>query len=83
MFIKIGNDIHNEQDVQNLITAIILRQRGEFTKQYLIKTVKHFLPAFEIVNDNQIKEMINDTLIMLSKYGKIRHQNGSYYSVKY
>ena len=36
-YVRRGNDIRNIQDVQNLITAVILRQRNCYTKEYLLK----------------------------------------------
>ena len=79
--VKTGDEIYTEQDVQNLITAVILRQRGKYTKQYLIKAVKIYLPAPEvraIVDDHQLKGMIDNTLAALLKAGKVRQQNGVY-----
>ena len=80
--VKTGNEIHTEQDVQNLVTAIILRQRGRYTKPYLVKATKKYLPAPEVrvvVDDNQVKGMIDNTLAVLHKVGKVRQRNGIYY----
>lgn len=77
--IKVKNDIKTEQDVQNLITAIILRQRGLYTKKYLLRATQYYLPdTREIVNEKQVKNMIDDTLSILHKCGKVNYSNGGF-----
>ena len=80
--VKVRNEINTEQDVQNLITAIILRQKGKYTKKYLIKATKHYLPDPQIktvVNDKKIKGMIDNTLATFHRIGKIKNFENIYY----
>lgn len=83
-YVRICNDIRTEQDVQNLITAIVLRQKDKYTRPYLIKATKHYLPdptVRVVVDEKKIKEMIDNTLMVLRKNGKVRCQVGTFYPV--
>lgn len=84
--IKTNEKIENTQDVQNLITAVILRQRGRFTRRYLLKAVRHYLTRSKVENirDNLIIEMIDDSLEVFGRYEKVKYSEGKYHlSSKY
>ena len=76
--VKVKDDIISEQDVQNLITAIVLRQKGRYTRKYLLKATKYYLPdpqVRSVVDDKKVKAMIDDTLSVLHRNGRIRYQS--------
>lgn len=82
--VKIKNEIVSEQDVQNLITAIVLRQEGRYTRKYLLIATKQFLPdpvVRVVVDDRQIKSMIDDTLSIFHRNGRVRYQANFCYPV--
>ena len=79
--VKLRNEIKSEQDVQNLITAIILRQRGLYTKDYLVAATEHYLPDRTervVVSTMAVKDMIDNTLSIFRANGKVTCDNGQY-----
>ena len=79
--IKVRNEIRSKQDVQNLITAIILRQKGVYTKKYLVKATNYYLPDPKVrvvVDPIKVEGMIDETLAVFRKNGKVKSCDGKY-----
>lgn len=85
-YVRRGNDIRNIQDVQNLITAVILRQRNCYTKDYLLRAVAYYMPsdkavADAIASEETISSMIDDTLDILHRNNHVVRLDGIYHNV--
>ena len=79
--VKLKDDIQTKQDVQNLITAIILRQRGQYNKMYLNAAVDYYLPTKrKVVTDREKIKMIDHTLAILRQNGVVSIFDGKYYT---
>lgn len=83
--VKTGDEITCIQDVQNLITGVILRQRHTFNKEYLLKATKFYMPqdekvAASIASDDDICEMIDETLAILHRNGFVVCVDGKYHN---
>ena len=85
--VKTGDDIKCVQDVQNLITGVILRQRHSFNREYLLKATKFYMPqdekvAASIASDDDISEMIDETLAILHSNGFVVCIDGKYHNAR-
>lgn len=85
--VKTGDDIKCVQDVQNLITGVILRQRHTFNREYLLKATKFYMPqdekvAASIASDDDISEMIDETLAILHSNGFVVCIDGKYHNAR-
>lgn len=77
--VKTNENIVTKQDLQNLITGIILRQQGMFTEKYLKKATDFFMMGSPLaVAESEIEDMIGNTLNVLRWSGKTMYHAGVY-----
>lgn len=80
--IKIGKDITQIHEVQNLITAYILSSKVPYTiSQISKKIMRSCLESNLIITEEQIKEMVIDTTIALLRAKYITSNSGYYYAL--
>lgn len=63
--VKTGADVKHKGDLQNLITSVILRQSGVFTKDDVIDGVRAKLQGSVYVDNGEVIQRIEDTLHQL------------------
>lgn len=74
-----GEQIQNRQDVQNLVTAIIFRQSGEYRIDDIVKIVSHYMKGSRCeISDDNLYYIILDTLDMLYIRNRIKCRHGIY-----
>lgn len=77
--IKTGKAIQTNRDVQNLITSVILRQRSDFNKNGIMMQMRNKMRDTEMeIEDNQVEQMILNTLGVLECSGVVDKKNGIY-----
>ncbi len=80
--IKIGEDITQLHDVQNLITAYILRSKEPYTISYISDKVKHSCIGSNLdISSTQITEMVRETTLALLRAKYISSNAGYYYAL--
>lgn len=78
--VKSGELLKNEQDVQNLVIAIINRQQEIYNKEKIFTIVKYHFRGAKIEMSNEILlNMIDDNLAFLYRKGLINCRNGYYF----
>ena len=68
MSIRKNRTISTTQDLQDVITSVILRQHGIFNKTHLIKSVNKYLQGSIFFHKKIVEEMIDSTLQTLSQH---------------
>ncbi len=77
--VKTGKAIQTNRDVQNLITSLILRQRSDFNKNGIMIQMRNKMRDTEMeIEDNQVEQMIMNTLGVLECSGVVDKKNGIY-----
>ncbi len=77
--VKTNEKIVTKQDLQNLITGIILRQQGSFTKKYVRTTTNYYMQGSNLnLAKNELDDMIIGTLDVLERTGKTTYNAGIY-----
>lgn len=76
--VKSGSNLRTESDLQNLITGIILRQQHSYFESDIISAVEYHCGGNQIVSQQRLQEMIQETLDILSQYMKIDCIDGLY-----
>ena len=77
-FINISK-VENKQDVQNLVTGLILRQEAEFTEHRIIELAKkHLNKSSYGYNDRDLKGIVRDTLDYFKLDGDLTCKQGTY-----
>ncbi len=77
--VKHGRSIKNRNDVKNLIIAIINRQQNHYYKEQIYEMVEYnYRGAEYIINLDELREMVDDTLRFLYGAGFINCWNGVY-----
>lgn len=80
--IKYGKAISNNEDIRNLIAGIILRQRKEFYRDNIFNITNYYLQGTSmVINDRDIKDMIDNSLDVFRRNGEVRCQNGKFLTV--
>ncbi len=78
--IKTGNRIQTREDVVNLVTAILLRQRKDFSISHIINTVDHYMEgAVYQISYRRLETIIRDDIDVMKRNKEIRCKNGRYY----
>lgn len=78
--VKTGKRILNSQDVQNLVTGIILRQMCSFQRDELLEAVEHYMKGSPIQDDHkQIKEIIDRTLMTCISNDWLFYKRGCFF----
>ena len=65
MKIKTNEKVKNEQDLQNLITSIVLRQAQSFTIISCLKTINRFLRRSPFYWEKIVEKKLYNTLDLL------------------
>ena len=78
-YVKQGKEVTSEEDIRNLITGVILRQRTIYRKENALATVLAHLKdaAVEIEKDNVLR-LLDDGLDILGRNGEVSCWNGVY-----
>jgi len=79
--IKSGIQIEEIYDVQNIVTACILRSSQPYSIPELSQTVKEKCEGSSIIiTDAQIESLVSDTTIAFQRIKLITAYNGQYYA---
>ena len=79
--IKTGAEITQMHEVQNLVTAYILRSKTPYTISHLSNKVKSSCIGSSLsITDSQIREMVKDTTMALLRAKYISSNAGRYYA---
>ena len=79
--IKSGAQIEGIYDVQNIVTACILRSPRPYRIQELAQTVKQICIGSRInITERQIEELVRDTTFAFQRIKLITAYNGQYYA---
>lgn len=74
-----NEDVKNEQDLQNLVTSVILQTDKNFTQDRIVKLVKKSLKGSKFYEDlSLIRKYVTDTLEVLQNNNVFRCCNGIY-----
>lgn len=77
--VRSGAKIRNQQDVQNLVTGIIFRQRGAYRINDILKIVLPYMKGSQYkISEDDLYCIIADTLDMLCIRSRIKCKNGIY-----
>lgn len=77
--VKHNEDVKNEQDLQNLVTGIILQMNKDFTAERIKKLVNRNLKGSEFYNNlSLIAEYVTNTLDILQNSGVLLCNNEIY-----
>lgn len=74
--VKIGRDIRNEGDLQNLVTSIIFRTEGEFTIEEILPVINWNLRGSIYYKSEKVKECLENTLQVLERTEYVEYENG-------
>ena len=81
MKIKKGLEVVTRQDLQNLVTSIILRKK-DFTTENILKEVLEYLSVPDnfvgLPSEERIKDCINSTIESLYNSGCLELKDGKY-----
>lgn len=78
--IKTGNQITEVYDIQNLITAYILRSKQPYSISSLSNQVMTACKGSKLpVTEHQIKTMVQDTTVALLRTKYVSSNSGSYF----
>ncbi len=80
MYIRKNHEIRNEQDVQNLVTAIINRQTKPFVPEIIEGIVRFYLRDSEFYHSyNLINKLVDETLNLFQRQDLVACYNGTFY----
>lgn len=78
-YIKINDEITSKEDVRNLITGIILRQRNAYKKDDILESVLFYSKGSSIeIDKNDILQLIDTSLDVFKRNGEVNCWNGIY-----
>lgn len=77
--IKSGKAISNNEDIRNLITGIILRQKNEYHKDHILTLVFKYLDGTNMIIDStKVDQLVDNGLEILGRNGEVSCRNGKY-----
>ena len=80
-YVKQGREITSEEDIRNLITSIILRQKNTYRKETVLASVlEHLKDASVEIEKNNVLKLLDDGLDILRRNGEVSCWNGVYKS---
>lgn len=80
--IKAGNRIHTKEDMVNLITAILLRQRKEFDIPLIVDLVQyHMKGAVYQISRKGLEKVISEDIDVLKRNNVVKCKDGIYYPI--
>lgn len=80
--IKYGKAISNNEDVRNLITGIILRQRKEYYKDNIVNVVWGYLDGSPVaISRNELNHLVDNSLDVFGRNNEVICKNGRYKTV--
>lgn len=78
--VKTGERVEKRQDLQNLVTSVILRSGRDFNENVIYASVKHKLKKSNYGNDEvMIKAMIKSTCRVMENNDCLIYKNGNYH----
>lgn len=78
-YIKYGKDIETREDVRNLITGLVLRQRSEYDKTHIINQVNKYMSGSRYtMTPRELDRMVADSLDIFRRNHVIRCWTGKY-----
>lgn len=81
MYIRTNQEVENKEDLRNLVTSIVLRQRKSFKHEQIEDTVNSYLQTSKFHNQYRlIHEVIDNVLDILSRNNMVTCWNGTWYS---
>ena len=80
--IKYGKAISNNEDVRNLITGIILRQRKEYYKDNIVNVGWGYLDGSSVtISRNELNHLVDSSLDVFGRNNEVICKNGRYKTV--
>lgn len=80
--IKYGKAISNNEDVRNLITGIILRQKKEYHKDNIVNAVWEYLNGSSIsISRNEVNYLVDNSLDVFRRNDEVVCKNGRYRTI--
>lgn len=77
--VKSGRAISNNEDIRNLITGVILRQRNEYGRDQILSTVMYYLNGANMAVDYiDVSKLVDNGLDVLGRSGEVSCWNGLY-----
>lgn len=77
--VKTGRNVCTNQDVQNLVTSVILRQKCNFNRDAIIEQIENRLQDSEVqLAERQVEKMVSNTLGILECNGVVGVRDGMY-----
>ena len=80
--IKTGADVQYREDLQKLVTSMILRQPGIFTKKTIVAHVRQQTVGSRYERSPEIDEMVAETLNTLYTQKKVMHDGHGKYQLR-
>lgn len=78
-YVKQGKEVTSEEDIRNLITGIILRQKNAYRKENVLASVlEHLKDATVEVEKDNVSRFLDDGLDVLGRNGEVSCWNGVY-----
>lgn len=78
-YVKQGKEVTSEEDIRNLITGIILRQKNAYRKEDVLATVLAYLKDATVkVEEENVSKLLDDGLDILGRNGEVSCWNGVY-----
>lgn len=77
--VKNAKDITSKEEVRNLITSIILRQRNPYKEEDIVKATTDYLKGSSLkLEYDDISQLVENSLDIFVRSGSIRCWNGMY-----
>lgn len=77
--IKSGEAILDNEDIRNLVTGVILRQKSAYREEKIFSTVLHYLSGSSVsIDDTSLSKLVDSGLDILVRNGEVSCWNGLY-----
>ena len=80
MYIKTNKEVKNKEDIRNIVTSVILRQKNPFCPNQIIEKVNGYLRYSEFYNKKElIQKLVDNAIDVFIRNGDIAIWNGILY----
>ncbi len=79
--IKTGEEVKHRGDLQNVITSVILRQTGVFTKDAVVEQTRKQLIGSKYESSLDVNEMVTETLNSLFNVNAVKSDGHGKYQL--
>ncbi|MBQ8805936.1 MAG: hypothetical protein IJZ68_05585 [Bacteroidaceae bacterium] len=79
--IKTGEEVKHRGDLQNVITSVILRQTGVFTKDAVVEQARKQLIGSKYESGLEVNEMVMETLNSLFNVNAVKSDGHGKYQL--